>query len=138
MKVIVIGSTGGSGRAAVSQLLAEGHEVTAFARRAENLEIEHPRLSRIRGDAMDPDAVEAAVAGHDAVVVALGITENPLKVRLFGPAGTPLAVRSQGTRNVIRAMKRHRVNRLVVLSSYGVGATKDRLRFVDRMVFDFR
>jgi len=33
MKVLVMGATGGSGRAAVERLLAESYEVTAFARR---------------------------------------------------------------------------------------------------------
>jgi uncharacterized protein YbjT (DUF2867 family) len=34
MKVLVVGATGGSGRAAVETLAGRGHEVTAFARRA--------------------------------------------------------------------------------------------------------
>lgn len=34
MKVLVIGATGQTGRHAVNQLLARGHEVTAFARNA--------------------------------------------------------------------------------------------------------
>ena len=34
MKVLVVGATGGTGRAAVDALVAGGHEVTAFARRA--------------------------------------------------------------------------------------------------------
>lgn len=65
--------------------------------------------------------------GHDAVVVTLGISENPLRVRARGPAHTPLDVRSRGTRNVIDAMRRHGVPRLVVQTSYGVGETQGRL-----------
>src|SRR5687768_7880158 len=34
MRVLVMGATGGSGRAAVDALVERGHEVTAFARRA--------------------------------------------------------------------------------------------------------
>ena len=47
MKVIVFGATGGVGRLAVKSLLADGHEVTAFARRPQALEISHPRLNRL-------------------------------------------------------------------------------------------
>lgn len=136
MKVAVIGSTGGSGRAAVEALLATGHLVTAFSRRPETIELRHPRLRFVSGDALDPGAIAAAVTGQDAVVVALGITENFIRVRLFGPARTPIDVRSRGTANVIAAMREHGVRRLVVLSSYGVGETRDRLRFVDRMFFE--
>jgi uncharacterized protein YbjT (DUF2867 family) len=136
MNITVIGSTGGSGRAAVERLLEAGHTVTAFSRRADAAPHRHPRLRFVNGDATDARAVDGAVRGRDAVVVALGITENPIRVRLFGPARTPLAVRSLGTRNVIAAMKRHGVRRLVVLSSYGVGETRERLGFVDKMLFE--
>ncbi|HVK78101.1 MAG TPA: NAD(P)H-binding protein, partial [Kofleriaceae bacterium] len=135
MKVLVIGSTGGSGRAAVAHLLTEGHEVTAFARRADPTLAPHARLSVVTGDALDPADVDRAVAGQDAVVVTLGITENPLRVRLRGPARTALDVRSAGTRNVIAAMRRHGVRKLVVQTSYGVGDTRDRLGLVNRLFF---
>jgi uncharacterized protein YbjT (DUF2867 family) len=136
MKVLVIGSTGGSGRAAVEHLLAQGHEVTAFSRRADSIEKRSERLRFVNGDAMNPADVESAVQGHDAVVVTLGISENPLRVRFRGPAHTPMDVRSTGTRNVIAAMRKHGVSRLVVQTSYGVGETRDRLRLVDALFFE--
>lgn len=138
MKVLVLGSTGGSGAAAVEQLLAEGHEVTAFTRRAVGADETHAaeRLRFVQGDAMSPQDVERAVPGHDAIVVALGIRENPIRVRLFGPARTPLDVRSAGTRNVIAAMRKHGLKKLIVQTTFGVGATRDKLRFVDRLFFE--
>lgn len=136
MKILVVGSSGGSGRAVVAQLLAAGQSVTAFSRRGVGSGIDSERLSVFRGDALEARDVERAVSGHDAVVVTLGITENALRVRLLGPRSTPLDVRSKGTRNVIDAMRRHGVRRLVALTSYGVGATRDRLRFADRLVFE--
>lgn len=133
MKVLVFGATGGSGRAAIDHLLAQGHEVSAFVRRSDaglpqGVEV-------ITGDVMNADDVERAVRGQGAVVVALGIRENPFRVRLFGPARTPFDVRSGGTRNVITAMQKHGIRKLVVQTSYGVGATRDRLSFLDRMFF---
>ena len=52
MKVIVFGATGSVGHLAVECLLANGHEVTAFARRPDTLEIAHPQLKLRAGDAM--------------------------------------------------------------------------------------
>ena len=135
MKIIVIGATGGSGRATVEQLLAQGHEVTAFSRHADRIGIASDRLHLVNGDAMDLADVEAAVRGHDAVIVTLGITENPIRVRLLGPARTPIDVRSTGTRNVIAAMQKLGVSRLVVQTTYGVGDTRDRLGFLDGLFF---
>lgn len=134
MKVLVLGSTGGSGRAAVHGLLADGHRVTAFVRRGGSWP-NTPGLTEVVGDALDPADVERAVKGHDAVVVTLGIREGTLKVRWFGPSGTALQVRSLGTENAIGAMKKHGVRRLVVQTSYGVGPTRERLNLVYRLYF---
>jgi putative NADH-flavin reductase len=145
MKVLVLGATGGSGRAAVQHLLAAGHSVTVFARTAVDARGSarkqnqgapgSERLRYFQGDALDPAAVEQAVAGQDAVVVTLGIRENALRVRLLGPARTPLDVRSAGTRHVIAAMRKHGVRRLVVQTTYGVGETRDKLGLIDRLFF---
>ncbi len=133
--VLVVGASGGTGRAAVGALLAQGHRVTAFSRHAEAMEIDAERVTLVNGDATNFDDVERAVAGHDAVIVTLGITENPMRVRLFGAARTPNDVRSAGTRNVIAAMRKHGVRRLVVQSSYGVGETRGSLRWIERVFF---
>ena len=53
MKVIVFGATGSVGRLAVERLLADGHEVTAFARRPEALEITTHKLKTANGQCDD-------------------------------------------------------------------------------------
>lgn len=133
--ILVIGATGGTGRATIDELVKGGHRVTAFSRNAAALAEVSEQVTAINGDATNPDDVDRAVPGHDAVIVTLGITENPLRVRLLGSARTPMDVRSAGTRNVIAAMRRHGVRRLIVQSSFGVGETRDNLRFTDRLFF---
>lgn len=134
-KVLVMGATGGSGRGAVAALIAAGHHVTAFSRHADRLAAAFDGLVTINGDALKRDDVDRAVAGHDAVIVTLGITEHPLRVQTIGPKGTPLDIRSAGTRNVIDAMDAHGLDRLVVQSSYGIGPTRQHLGFTDRLFF---
>jgi uncharacterized protein YbjT (DUF2867 family) len=135
MKVLVVGATGGSGQAAVGGLVAEGHEVTAFARRAGEVFGRRDGVRPVDGDATAAADVDRAVQGQDAVVVTLGIAESALRVRLRGSRGTPLDVRSRGTATVVAAMRRHGVRRLVVQSSYGVGETRALLPFSSRLVF---
>ncbi|SHF58927.1 NAD(P)-dependent oxidoreductase [Geodermatophilus nigrescens] len=140
MRVLVVGATGGSGRAAVEALTARGHEVTAFARRAgaafrEDASRGDTAVRTVDGDATRPADVGRAVRGQDAVVVALGISEHPLVVRLRGSRGTPMDVRSRGTAALVAAMREHGVPRLVVQSSYGVGETRDRLPLSSKLVF---
>jgi putative NADH-flavin reductase len=132
MRVLVVGATGGSGRAAVAALADRGHEVTAFARRPAGFPA---GVRTAAGDVTVPEDVDRAVRGQDAVVVTLGISEGTLKVRLRGSTGTPMDVRSRGTANLVEAMDRHGVRRLVVQSSYGTGPTRARLPLSSRVLF---
>jgi uncharacterized protein YbjT (DUF2867 family) len=71
MRVLVIGATGQTGQHVVSQLLAQGHEVTAFARNPSAIN-ECERLRAAVGDARDLQSIERAVAGQNAVIVTFG------------------------------------------------------------------
>lgn len=135
MRLLIVGATGGSGRAAVAAALEAGHAVTAFSRRASEIASRCPRLRKLDGDVLDPDALARAVHGQDAVIVTLGITEHPVRVRLRGSRGTPLDVRSRGIASVVAAMQQHGVRRLVVQSSYGVGETRQCVGLQERLVF---
>jgi putative NADH-flavin reductase len=114
MRVLVFGATGPSGKHVVSQGLALGHELTAFARDPSALAIKDTRLRVIRGDVLDVSSIEAAMSAQEAVVCTLGTGRNVA-------AGTML---STGVANIIRTMKKERVRRLVFLSSLGVGGSR--------------
>lgn len=109
MKVVIFGSTGGTGRALVEQALERGHQVIAFARIPAHVLIHHERLTVLQGDVLHPQKVGAAVSGTDAVISALG-------VGLTAKA----QVLSDGTRNILDAMKKFGVRRFICESSYGV------------------
>ena len=116
MKLIIFGATGTLGRHLVEQALSQGHQVTAFARKPEALAVAHRNLSGYAGDVLDSHAVVDAIAGHDVALIALG----------SGRKGT---VRAAGTGNVIEAMKRSGVNRLICLSTLGAGDSRALLNF---------
>lgn len=127
MKIIVFGATGTVGRLAVEHILADGHQVTAFARRPEKMLISNPDLALVAGDATDQDAVNQAVKGHDAVVVAIG-------------SGMALksTIRSQGTMTIIQAMQAHGVRRLICQSTLGAHESWSNLNFFwKRIMFGF-
>jgi len=136
LNTLVVGATGGTGRATVETLLNEGHTVTAYSRSANELADGSDRLVTINGDVTDTAELDRAVRGKHVIIITLGINENPLRVRFFGTSHTPSDVRSVGTRNVITAMHKHGIQRLVVQSSYGVGETRGFLRFVDQLFFN--
>ncbi|HWM17307.1 MAG TPA: NAD(P)-binding oxidoreductase [Microbacterium sp.] len=134
MNILVIGATGGSGRAVCETLVQRGHQVTAVARHATRVP-DQSALARVDGDATDAAFLDRVMPGHDAVVVTLGISEPALRVRLRGAQGTPDDVRSRGTIAVVAAARRAGVRRVIVQSSYGVGETRSLLRLMDRALF---
>ena len=109
MKVIIFGASGGTGQHLVQQALNQGHTVTAFARRPDSvLAAPAPGLTVVQGDAYDGAAVAAAIAGHDAVLSALG-ANNLGKSDLL----------EAGVRNMLAGMKTHGVERIIVLGAAG-------------------
>jgi putative NADH-flavin reductase len=123
MKVLVFGASGGTGRELLKQALNKGIEVTAFVREAAKIQdIQHPNLTVVTGNALNREDVGLAVAGHDAVLYAIGA----------GPKRT--TIREQGTRLLIEAMQAANVKRLVCLSSFGVGDSRTDLSFFTRYV----
>ena len=71
--------------------------------------------------------------GHDAIVVTLGISEPTLSVRFRGARGTPNDVRSRATAIIVDVARHNGIKRVVVQSSYGVGPTRSRLGWLDRL-----
>jgi len=135
LNVLVVGASRGSGAAAVQALLAAGHRVTALSRQGRVPLPPMPGLTVVAGDALRAADLDRVLPGHDAVVVTLGISEPAWRVRLRGPRHTPSDVRSRGTQCVVEAMQRHGVRRLVVQTSYGVGATRAHLPGLYRLMF---
>lgn len=118
MKLLIIGSTGGTGRELVKQALEQAHQVTAFARTPSKLGISHHNLRIAQGDVTDSGSVQPAVVGQDAVLCALGtkvIRRN--------------TIQSDGTRNLVQAMQKNGVKRLVVETSLDVGDSRGQLGF---------
>jgi len=136
LKVVVFGATGKAGRAVALTLLAAGHQVTAFGRNREKLPA-YKGISVIVGDALNAPDVASAVAGQDAVVVSLGDSLNPVVLKLGAKLGvkrnTPPNICEVGTANVIAAMEAASVKRLICITSYGVGDTRDRLSRLFRL-----
>lgn len=123
MKLTIFGASGRTGRVLVDQALAAGHAVTAFVRDPAKLPVKHDRLTAVQGDATDPAAVARAVAGADAVLCAIGHTKN-----------SPADMQAVATRNIIAAMQKHNVKRLVSLTGAGVPAPQDEPKMFDHFM----
>ncbi|WP_020672226.1 NAD(P)-dependent oxidoreductase [Amycolatopsis nigrescens] len=108
--VIVFGAGGRTGRLVVEETLRAGHQVTAAVRTPAKFQpASTENLIVVRADVRDPDSVRAAVAGHDAVVSAIG-----------PPRNRSLGLYSDGARALVPAMESAGVGRLIAITSSGV------------------
>jgi len=112
MRIIIFGATGGTGIELIKQSLEQNLEVTAFVRNPTKLNISHPNLSVVKGDVRNLEDVVEATREQKIVISALGTK----------PWQTPIC--TTGIKNIITAMKKNAIQRIVVESSYGTGITR--------------
>lgn len=108
MKLLIFGASGKTGTAVIREALEKGHEVTAFVRNPSRLTVKNKNLAVFTGNVLNPEDVANAVKGHDAVISVLGYSNN-----------APHTICSDGINNIIAAMKKHKIKRLIAQSSYG-------------------
>jgi putative NADH-flavin reductase len=109
MNVVIFGANGQTGHLLMERAIADGHMVTAFVRNPAGLKVPRDSVRLVQGDVLDPTAVDRAVAGQQAVLVALGTA-----TRRESPSVLP-----QGIRHILDSMEKHGVRRIIVVSAAG-------------------
>jgi putative NADH-flavin reductase len=112
MKVLVIGAAGKSGEALVNEALAAGHKVTAFVRGAAQYKKANVRV--VAGDVLDAAAVIDALGG-----------KTPWKVT---------TMETSAAHNIVDAMRRNGVRRLLKISVVGAGESVKNAGFFNEHV----
>jgi putative NADH-flavin reductase len=123
MKLAVFGGTGRTGIPLIQQAIDAGNEVISLARTPSKMPIQHDRLKVVQGDVMNAADVEKVVAGADAVLVAIGHTRD-----------TPRNMQAVAARNIVDAMKKCGVRRLVALTGAGVAAPQDKPKLFNHLI----
>jgi uncharacterized protein YbjT (DUF2867 family) len=111
--ILVLGASGGIGLECVKALAAEGHAVRAMSRHPEAAGDVPGDVTPWPGDATDRDALRGAVAGMDAVVMALGVSVRAMF--------RPVSLFSEATAALIPEMEAAGVTRLVAVTGFGAG-----------------
>ena len=125
MRILIIGGNGQTGRFAVDEALQRGHNITALIRNPSTL-VAKEGLKIVKGTPLEPSNVESAfnaVSGDppSAVIVTLGSSKEK---------GTQLM--ADVHKNLVAAMKRHGVSKIVTLASFGVGSSLPNISLIMR------
>jgi putative NADH-flavin reductase len=108
VKLTIVAATGGIGRQLLEQAIAAGHDVTAVARKPQDLAVARAVAADLA--TVDPAALQPAVADADAVLSALGPRTK---------ADADVAAR--GTKVIMQAMRAGGVRRIIVVSAAPIG-----------------
>lgn len=125
MKILIVGATRGIGRQVLEQALASGHSVTALVRDPQRLGTLHERLRVVKGDVLDADSVALAMDGQNAVCCSIGVKVPWPTITVF----------SEGTKNLLQAMKQAGVKRLICVTGIGAGDSRGHGGFLYDWVF---
>ena len=123
MKLAIFGAAGRTGIPLVQQALEGGNDVVALVRTPSKLAIGNERLTVVQGDVANLADVERVVQGADAVLSVLGHVKD-----------SEPDILTKAIRNIITAMDKYDVKRLVSLSGASVSAPQDKPKLVNRLI----
>jgi putative NADH-flavin reductase len=109
MKLFVLGATGHTGTHIVDIALSRSHNVTAFVRSPQKIMRRDQRLRVVAGNPLDVNQLAKEIAGHDAVLSALGV-RPPQAFR-------PHSVVGECAASTVAAMTKTGVDRIVLVSA---------------------
>lgn len=123
-KIALFGASGQTGQYFLEMALANGYEIKALVRTPEKISQNNTKLEVYKGDVLHIEDIKQVVEGTDIVV------------SLFGHVkGSPEWLQTNGTKNIVEAMKVNNVRRIISLSGGGLPfPEKDKPKFADKLI----
>ncbi|MVO14774.1 NAD(P)-dependent oxidoreductase [Parasedimentitalea huanghaiensis] len=130
--LVIFGASGNCGQWAVKSAIAQGYNVRVLIRPGSKADFPDG-VEIMHGDVVDAQTVDRAVQGQGAVLSCLGIkrksASNP-----WSPVVSPVDLAEQSAKNIVAAMKRHGVERVVSISAAGVAESWSQINPVMRFL----
>lgn len=122
MKIAVIGANGKTGQVFVNEAVQRGYEVRAGVFRTNSFK-KSDYLDVLQCDATKLEDVEKLITGCDVVVSLIGHVK-----------GSPAFLQTSATANILSAMKKHRITRILSLTGTGVRIDGDTPSLIDTVL----
>jgi putative NADH-flavin reductase len=107
MNIFLFGATGGTGKEILIKLLEQKHQVFVLARNPDTLGITDDNLKIIKGSIYNPETYQDELSKCDLVISALGT----------GTSRKPTEIYSKGGQQIISAMQKTNIKRLITLTA---------------------
>lgn len=118
MQIFVTGATGFAGSHLLDQLLAQGHSVTALMHAATSHQSmpDHPRLTAVTGDLLDPESLKTAVTSVKPDVI-YHLAGQAYPALSWNKPALTLAINTGGVANLLDAAVAAGRPRVVIVTS---------------------
>jgi putative NADH-flavin reductase len=123
MKIIVFGASGKTGLEVCRLASKKGYDVIGFDIYKNEQLVGLNNFKFIKGSVLNADEVEQAMSGADAVVSELGVK-----------IGSKLPLLSEGNKNIVSAMHKHKLKRLITQSAFGALESYKKLPFYYKII----
>jgi len=127
MKILLLGATGRTGKEILQQALQAGINVNVLVRDTGKIQIAHQALRIMESKTLDQTALRQAMQGCDAIISALNISRT--SDFPWSRLRTSKTLLSDTIRNVIAIASELSIQRIIVLSAWGVHETKNDIPF---------
>lgn len=118
MNITIFGGTGKTGLLLIEKALQFGYIVTAFARTPSKISIQHSNLKIVKGELTDKDGISEAIKNAGVVISVLGPDQK-----------TKGLIIANGIKNILDAMNRNGVKRLIAISTPSFKDKNDKFQF---------
>jgi putative NADH-flavin reductase len=123
-KIALFGATGQTGKLFLEAALNAGYEINVLVRDVTKLNQTSDKLKVFTGDVLNANDVAKTIENMDLVVSLFGHVKN-----------SPEWLQTNGTKNIIDAMKQHKAGRIISLSGGGLPfPEKDEPKFIDKLI----
>ncbi|EME39734.1 NAD(P) binding domain-containing protein [Dothistroma septosporum NZE10] len=134
MHFLILGASGRTGQLTTAEALVQGHAVTALVRNSDSI-AQQQGLTIVPGSSLNGDDLEKAFSNQpiDATIITLAVqreSDNP-----FAKRTSPQYLIRDTIHTLLPVMRKHSVNRLVILSASGVGSSFAQSAWPLRMMF---
>lgn len=129
-RILVVGGSRGIGLEVCRIAIERGHFVRSVSRAKQRADSLPRNFESFKGDALNPDDISRSLEGMDVVVQALGVPQS-LDFIL-----KPVTLFSKATRVLLPAMMQAGISKLVSVTGFGAGDSRDAINFLQRPAFE--
>ena len=135
MNILILGSTGRTGRLLLTEALKRGHKVNVLVSHKSRLTVKPELVSAFEGTPLNKYTLAESMQGCEAILSTLNISRTSdfpwAKLR------TSRDFLSVSMKNILTVTEEQKVNRIIITTAWGVAETKKDIPFWFRLLISY-